>query len=152
MGDARRLASRGVDRASRPGKFRPGGPLQILRQQESAVGCLFWLVTFTPCLSACRAATLRFGCSKRERTDTYATPLPIQFIFAFLFAKQASLSRRNCLHCLPFFPPFFPLSLIIIERRNRGSFLDFSDERTLASICTTFEFPCENLYSRIRTR
>lgn len=139
MEGTRRLASRGVDRAGGPAKFRPGGPLQILRQQESAVGCLFWLVTFTPCLSACRASTLRFGCSKGERTDTYATLLSdpsnfslfSHFIFAFLFAKQPP---PRCLVYVEtvsivstsfvFSSLFFPLSLIIEGR----IYLDFSND------------------------
>lgn len=100
---------------------------------------LFILACYFPCLSACRASTLRFGCSKGERTDTYATLLSdpsnfslfSHFIFAFLFAKQPP---PRCLVYVEtvsivstsfvFSSLFFPLSLIIEGR----IYLDFSNE------------------------
>lgn len=68
------------------------GPLQILRQQESAVGCLFWLVTFTPCLSARHFAFRPF-----EKADTYAILLsdPSNLSLSLSHSFYLAVSFRN---------------------------------------------------------
>lgn len=118
-----RAAYRAADVCRRDGRRNfVRGPLQILRQQESAVGCLFWLVTLTLAVSLRlpRAAALpaadeanpgltlsRLSPANREpprrRKGRHQVVVPsphdsIPNLFLFVFESDV-LSRRNCRNC-----------------------------------------------------